>query len=277
MASGPLPFLQSQRKQLKKSLILNDMRNIPKSLATILAAKRVLITGTDTDIGKTRVSCALLDAAHAAGYRAMGLKPIASGSELDPQTGVLHNEDTLLLRQHSFDPNAPYTAHNWISLTPAIAPHIAAREAAADSAAFDLVGLRAWLKIPRTEDFTLIEGAGGFCSPLLPMTISSDWSHNFDHSELANAADAATIMIVGLRLGCIHQARSTLLAIRSQTNYLGWIANILDPAMPRLQENLQTLAGYCGEPLATLEHGANQLRFDRAPLEFVSTPIKNQT
>jgi dethiobiotin synthetase len=262
MVGGSLPLQQSQRKQLTCPLALKDIRNIPKSLAAILAAKRILITGTDTDIGKTRVSCALLDAAHAAGYRAIGLKPIASGSELDLQTGALLNEDALLLRQHSFNPKAPYTSHNWISFAPAIAPHIAAREA--DQDGIDLIALCNWLKMSRAEDFVLIEGAGGFCSPLLPIANKADWSHNFDHAELAEAAGAATIMIVGLRLGCIHQARSTLLTIRSQTNYLGWIANILDPAMVSLQENLQTLAGYCGEPLATLAHDANQLQFDRA-------------
>lgn len=44
-------------------------------------SKRYFVTATDTEVGKTVASCALLQAAKAVGYRTAGYKPVASGSE----------------------------------------------------------------------------------------------------------------------------------------------------------------------------------------------------
>ena len=56
-------------------------------------SKRYFVTGTDTEVGKTVASCALLQAAKAAGYRTAGYKPVASGSEKTPEG--LRNSDAL--------------------------------------------------------------------------------------------------------------------------------------------------------------------------------------
>ena len=61
------------------------------------------VTGTDTEVGKTYATCALLHAARRAGLRALGMKPVAAGAEL--VDGRLANEDALrLLAAGSFDP-----------------------------------------------------------------------------------------------------------------------------------------------------------------------------
>lgn len=62
-------------------------------------SKRYFVTGTDTEVGKTVASCALLQAAKAAGYRTAGYKPVASGSEKTPEG--LRNSDALALQRNS--------------------------------------------------------------------------------------------------------------------------------------------------------------------------------
>ena len=74
--------------------------------------KRFFVTGTDTEVGKTIASSALLQAANLLGFHTAGYKPVASGSEL---TGDgLRNEDALALQRHSrvalrYDQVNPYT------------------------------------------------------------------------------------------------------------------------------------------------------------------------
>ena len=60
-------------------------------------SKCYFVTGTDTEVGKTVASCALLQAAKAAGYRTAGYKPVASGSEKTPEG--LRNSDALALQR----------------------------------------------------------------------------------------------------------------------------------------------------------------------------------
>ena len=83
------------------------------------------IAGTDTEIGKTFVTCALLHAARAQGRVAVGMKPIAAGADL--VAGELLNEDAARLRAAgSFDPGLALL--NPYCLKSPIAPHIAAAE-----------------------------------------------------------------------------------------------------------------------------------------------------
>jgi dethiobiotin synthetase len=232
------------------------------NLARIIACERVLITGTDTDIGKTHVSCALLDAVRTSGSSAVGLKPIASGaSESAEFSKHLENSDVLRLRAHSSNPNSDYALHNWYTFAPAIAPHIAARGSDLQQKSPDQ--LRSWLDRAPTADFTLIEGAGGFCSPLFPLEQKNGtWADNFEHADLARTANAGVIVIVGLRLGCIHQARSTIAMVQQQARFVGWIANDIDASMQKRAENLQTIIDYIGPPLARLGFGCSKLQFD---------------
>ena len=61
--------------------------------------KRFFVTGTDTEVGKTVASCALLQAANRAGFHSAGYKPVASGSDHTAQG--LRNEDALALQRNS--------------------------------------------------------------------------------------------------------------------------------------------------------------------------------
>ena len=188
------------------------------------------ITGTDTDVGKTTVAAGLLQAARAAGLSTAAGKPVASGCEVTPEG--LRNADALaLMAQCTLA--LSYKEVNPVAFEPAIAPHIAAREA---GVALTVQALLTPMQriLRQRADFTLIEGAGGWRVPL---------SGQDSLSDVAQGLDLPVILVVGVRLGCISHALLTAEAIAQDGLQLaGWVANIIDPKTSRLEENLATLA-----------------------------------
>lgn len=188
------------------------------------------ITGTDTDVGKTTVAAGLLQAARAAGLSTAAGKPVASGCEVTPEG--LRNADALaLMAQCTLA--LSYGEVNPVAFEPAIAPHIAAREA---GVALTVQALLTPMQriLSQRADFTLIEGAGGWRVPL---------SGQGSLSDVAQGLDLPVILVVGVRLGCISHALLTAEAIAQDGLQLaGWVANIIDPKTSRLEENLATLA-----------------------------------
>jgi dethiobiotin synthetase len=188
------------------------------------------ITGTDTDVGKTTVAAGLLQAARAAGLSTAAGKPVASGCEVTPEG--LRNADALaLMAQCTLA--LSYEEVNPVAFEPAIAPHIAAREA---GVALTVQALLTPMQhiLRQRDDFTLIEGAGGWRVPL---------SGQDSLSDVAQGLDLPVILVVGVRLGCISHALLTAEAIAQDGLQLaGWVANIIDPKTSRLEENLATLA-----------------------------------
>lgn len=187
------------------------------------------LTGTDTEVGKTTVCAGLLHAARRTGLSTLGAKPIASGCERTAQ-GLRNSDALALMAQSSIV--LPYEAINPFALEPAIAPHIAAREAGVALSLDALVPpMREVLALQ--AGFTLVEGAGGWRVPLAGRA-------NF--SDLAVALALPVILVVGVRLGCINHALMTAEAIAHDGLTLaGWVANIVDPHTSRLEENLATL------------------------------------
>ena len=188
------------------------------------------ITGTDPDVGKTTVAAGLLQAARAAGLSTAAGKPVASGCEVTPEG--LRNADALaLMAQCTLA--LSYEEVNPVAFEPAIAPHIAAREA---GVALTVQALLTPMQriLRQRADFTLIEGAGGWRVPL---------SGQDSLSDVAQGLDLPVILVVGVRLGCISHALLTAEAIAQDGLQLaGWVANIIDPKTSRLEENLATLA-----------------------------------
>lgn len=188
------------------------------------------IAGTDTDVGKTTIAAGLLHAAGLAGLSTLGAKPVASGCSVTPKG--LRNADALaLMAQSSIE--LPYAQVNPFAFEPAIAPHLAAREA---GVALSVQALLAPMRevLAQGADFTLIEGAGGWRVPL---------SDQANLSDLAIALQLPVILVVGVRLGCINHALLSAEAIaRDGLQLAGWVANIIEPRTSRLEENLATLA-----------------------------------
>lgn len=194
------------------------------------------IAGTDTEIGKTFVTCALLHAARARGLSAVGMKPIAAGADL--VGGELINEDAARLRAAgSFDPGLALL--NPYCLKSPIAPHIAAAEEGVTIAPAPI--LDAFAALRARADVVLVEGVGGFRVPL---------GDGYDTADLARDMALPVILVVGMRLGCINHALLTVEAIAARGLPLaGWVANQVDPAMLRFDENLAALTARLPAPL----------------------------
>jgi dethiobiotin synthetase len=187
------------------------------------------ITGTNTEVGKTWTSRALLLAAHAKGLRTIALKPVAAGCERTSEG--LRNEDALLLQQVMTEPLA-YDQVNPVALEPAIAPYIAA-EQIGRALSVDALAQHCADVLRRPHDFALIEGAGGWRVPL---------NNRETLADLAIALQTPVILIVGMSLGCLNHALLTAEAIeRDGLTLAGWIANSPSPAMDCLEQNVATL------------------------------------
>ena len=204
------------------------------------------VTGTDTGVGKTLVTEALLQLAAKQSRKAYGLKPVAAGCEVTPHG--LRNEDAVLLQAHS-SVQLPYEQINPIALHAAKAPHIAAMEEGRRLSLDRLVGLcRGALMQP--ADLHLIEGAGGWRVPL----------NDQDYlSSLANQLQIPVILVVGLRLGCLNHALLTAEAIHRDGLVLaGWVASGIDPQMDSQEENIAALKArlpaQCLGVIPPLEH-----------------------
>ncbi len=197
-------------------------------------APGVFVAGTDTGVGKTIASVALLRALVASGHRAVGMKPIAAGT--DPASGLC--EDVVALAAAG-NVDAPLRDRNPFAFAPAIAPHVAARDAgvvpdlATIAAAFGRLSARA--------DVVVVEAAGGVLVPI-------DERH--DMLDVAATLGLPVLLVVGIRLGCLNHALLSALAIRARGLALaGWIASRVDPAMPRAGDSVAWLRGRLGAPL----------------------------
>jgi dethiobiotin synthetase len=221
------------------------------------------IAGTDTEVGKTTIAAGLLCAARRQGLSTAACKPVASGSEATAEG--LRNSDALALLGQCSVP-LTYDEVNPLAFAPAIAPHLAAREAGVDlTAAVLLAPVRHVLA--QGADFTVVEGAGGWRVPL---------GEGGYLSDLPVALGLPVILVVGVRLGCINHAVLSAEAIaRDGLQLVGWVANIVDPGTSRLEENLATLTELLAAPClgrvprladASPENVAEHLQLAHLPL-----------
>ena len=172
----------------------------------------LFITGTDTGIGKTQASCALINAFQSRGLRAVGMKPVASGCELID--GEWRNEDALALIAASAS-KADYALINPYALPMATAPQLATLAAGVSIELPSLV--QAYQQLAATVDRVVVEGVGGWLAPL---------SRDLDQSDLVQALNVPVVLVVGMRLGCINHARLSERSILfSGHRLLGWLAN----------------------------------------------------
>ena len=192
--------------------------------------------GTDTGIGKTHATCALLHALARRHARVCGMKPIAAGGVMT--VDGLTNEDSIAHRAAS-TVRVPPALDNPILLPEPLSPHIAAARAGTPIA-FDTV-LAAVAELRARTDALVIEGAGGFLVPL---------SETRTGADLAVALGLPLVLVVGMRLGCLNHALLTAEAIRARGLVLaGWIANRVDPGFACPEENLAYLSTHLGAPL----------------------------
>jgi dethiobiotin synthetase len=197
------------------------------------------VTGTDTEVGKTLITSALILKIKALvpHQTVMGFKPVVAGTSQTP-SGLTVNEDLESLKLASGYLGSASDLCPYLLPTPA-APHLVANtmgvtlELATMLSAYDAISAKA--------DWTVVEGAGGFLVPI---------NAHQDLGDLAQALHMPVILVVGLRLGCINHALLTVAAIAQRGLTLGgWVANTLDPNMPYLNENIDTLQARIEAPL----------------------------
>ena len=180
-------------------------------------ALSLFVTGTDTEIGKTFVSAALLRGFVREDLQAAAMKPIAAGASL--VDGVLHNEDADQLDAAANVLLPPEIRTPFMLREPA-APHIAA---ALENVMLDMTRVvDAHNAALQMADVVVVEGVGGFRVPL---------TDAHDTADLAFALNLPVVLVVGMRLGCISHALLTAEAIAARgLPIAGWVANRVDPA-----------------------------------------------
>ncbi|AVU49846.1 dethiobiotin synthetase [Enterobacter hormaechei] len=216
--------------------------------------ERYFVTGTDTEVGKTVASAALLQAARLLGKTTAGYKPVASGSEMTPEG--LRNTDALALQRNSSLALA-YSAVNPYTFAEPTSPHIVSAD---EDRPIDFSVLSSGLRDLETQaDWVLVEGAGGWFTPLSDEQTFADW---------VQAEQLPVILVVGVKLGCINHAMLTAQAVQQAGLRLaGWIANDVVAPGKRHAEYLATLkrglpAPFLGE-IPCLADGAEQAETGR--------------
>ena len=205
--------------------------------------KQYFVTGTDTEVGKTYVTCHLLRAATQAKLTSIGYKPIAAGCDL--VDGEWVNEDAANIQKAS-GLSLPISEINPIALKPPIAPHIAASEAGVeltqDAIEKGLNHLQSY-----NVDFLLMEGAGGW---RLPLSLGNENAPTRYLSDVVKSLNMPVILVVGMRLGCLNHAMLTAEAVLADgLTIAGWVANDVTGNMTRYDENLASLKAMMPAPL----------------------------
>ena len=193
------------------------------------------VTGTDTGVGKTLVTAALLRRLRDAGVTVAGMKPVAAGATAGPEGRA--NADALLLQAES-SVRHPYATVNPCLFEPAIAPHIAAAEAGLPIDAARIAD--AYARLSAGSEVVLAEGAGGFLVPL---------DAHRSCAELPALLGMEVLLVVGLRLGCLNHALLTAEAIAARgLAFSGWVGNGIDPDFSRREANIATLTARLPAP-----------------------------
>ena len=215
------------------------------------------ITGTDTDVGKTWATIALMRGLQGCNLQVAGMKPVAAGCVW--RDGQLKNADALLMQANA-SMDLDYAMINPYAFEPAVSPHFACGEVVVELP----VLVDRFKQLKQLTDFVVVEGAGGWYSPL---------SAEFDNADLARALGLSVILVVGVRLGCINHARLTLKAIQqANLSCAGWVAVEIDPFMQGFQANLTYLQQQLDAPLlAVLPH------IQTPDFEFLSQQFNQET
>ncbi|QWD68486.1 dethiobiotin synthase [Polynucleobacter sp. VK25] len=198
------------------------------------------VTGTDTEVGKTLVSGALILKLREQGVNAIGFKPVVAGTYKDAQ-GFTQNEDIETLRIASNLSSDELSLCPYVLDQPA-APHLVAKH---QGLKLEMAVItEAFRNTQKHADCIVVEGAGGLLIPL---------NEDENLSDFAKEIHLPVILVVGMKLGCINHALLTYEAIKARNlNIVGWVANALSEEMPLLQENLQTLQTRMNTPFLGL-------------------------
>lgn len=236
----------------------------------------IFIAGTDTEVGKTRVTVALLRALAARGTRATGMKPVATGGR-PLRADELHTVGSF----YSFGDTINDDVASIVAVSPpdcdrldinpygfdwAVSPHIAADRAQVRIEPEHVAA--AYERLSAAVDAVVVEGTGGWFAPIGATETMAD---------IAQRLALPVVLTVGLRLGCLNHALLSVQAIgASHLQLVGWIGSVVRPDMPALQENIEFLDAMLGVPrLALLPHSLDTTG-DAAHLDVAAQALFGQ-
>ncbi|MCK5877997.1 MAG: dethiobiotin synthase [Candidatus Marithrix sp.] len=197
--------------------------------------KYMFVTGTDTEIGKTRCTLALIQYFKNRNLQIAGMKPIASGCYRS-DNGLRNEDAEQILALSGLD--IPYDIVNPYPFEPPIAPHIAASQIG-QSIDLDKI-IKNYQELQTQADMVIVEGFGGWRVPI---------NANLSIKDMVLAMKIPVVLVVGIRLGCINHALLTAEAIiRDGCHLLGWIANPVDEKFDGKQ-SIDTISEYLSVPI----------------------------
>ncbi|XBC43563.1 MAG: dethiobiotin synthase [Buchnera aphidicola (Meitanaphis flavogallis)] len=220
------------------------------------------VTGTDTNVGKTICTILLLILAKNSGYHAVGYKPVASGS--NKNNGK--NSDALLLQRFSTI-KLTYSEVNPFFFPESISPHLASKKYSIPICTDKLsLGLH---NLKKKSNYVLVEGAGGWHTPLSEKITFSNW---------VIKEKLSVILVIGIKLGCINHAILTQQAILDAgVTFLGWIVNYLSPINKYDFEYIIILKKYLkSQFLGYVKHFKNIDKFYNSNITIILPNAKNE-
>ncbi|TCZ82434.1 dethiobiotin synthase [Lysobacter sp. N42] len=200
------------------------------------------LTGTDTGVGKTRVGTAIARGLAARGLDVRVRKPVESGCPDIDGMPVPQDAEALRLAAGAREPLERVCRFR---LRTPVSPE---RAAALEGLRFDAEALRDACMADAGGDVLLVEGAGGFCSPVAPGALNAD---------LAAALGLPVVLVVADRLGAINHALLTLEAIaRRGLHVAALVLSRHGDAGDAGMDNAADLARWSGRAVDVLPPGA---------------------
>ena len=220
-----------------------------------MVAHGVLITGTDTGVGKTWIGVMLLELLSRRGVVVRPRKPVESGC-IESADGLVPSDGVAYYK--AAGGVEPLSSICRYRLQPALSP---------DRAAFlegMVIGLKDVIEACRAGvnpgDFLLLEGAGGFCSPLTSDGLNAD---------LALAMGLPVLLVTSDRLGAIHQTIATSEAIVHRgLSLAGVVLNSVTPSPDPRMKNADFLSRWLGREVIEVGHSSaleTSSRFEYPP------------
>jgi len=202
----------------------------------VSSGRGLFVTGTDTGVGKTITSAALLAAMRAAGEPAVAFKPVVTGTSEDPGNWPMDHE---LLAQVSGDEPAAVTP---LTFGAAVSPHLAAE---LEQTRIDPAQLVAHAQRRAGSGTLIVEGVGGLLVP---------FAGGFTIRDLAGALGLPVVIVARPSLGTINHTLLTIEAARAGGLHVAGVVLNRWPAEPGPMElsNRETIAALGAVEVATL-------------------------
>jgi len=199
------------------------------------------ITGSDTDVGKTYITCEIVRQLRQLNLTLETRKPAESGCELS-ESGQMIPADGLKLQ------GANQYREDISRITPfkfraALAPHRAAK---LEGRQLLLNHLLNACSLDDSDSTLIVEGAGGFYSPIADDALNAD---------LATRLQLPAIIVINDKIGAVNQALLTIEAIENRGLAIAAvILNQVETKSAANMNNLEDLQPYCDHPLFVCHH-----------------------